>query len=224
MIGGGERTFISEHDPEGGRKEGGRRSIVTRGDNVERVRCLLKKNPKYAKIHLFDAEGGLQWTGTDAEWEGKGKIGRCYRNASPPLFFPFSHGFHAKQCFHGTVISFSQPTYSPSWPPVFRLSFPSLETPPLSFPWLELTVHFPLYNLGPTSRRRALNGPIRPPPRDNLHRRRHGRVITVVMLHNFEHKSTAPRSSLPLHPERRDARFSSFHDSFHFHQSISKER
>lgn len=58
MIGGGERTFISEHDPEGGRKEGGRRSIVTRGDNVERVRCLLKKNPKYAKIHLFDAEGG----------------------------------------------------------------------------------------------------------------------------------------------------------------------
>lgn len=86
-----------------------------------------------------------------------------------PLFFPFSRGFHAKQCFHGAVISFSQRTYSPSWPPVFRLSFPSLATPPLSFePWLELSVHFPSCNLRPTSRRR--------PPRENLHRRRRDHV------------------------------------------------
>lgn len=72
-----------------------------------------------------------------------------------PLFFPFSHGFHAKQCFHLAVISFSQRTYSPSWPPVFRLSFPSLATLPLSLPWLELSAHFPSCNLRPTRTRRA---------------------------------------------------------------------
>lgn len=171
----------------------------------------LEKNSKVCENSLIRRRGATMARDRRREGEIEREKGKKERHdviATPrPLpflfFFPFSHGFHAKQCFHGAVISFSQRTYSPSWPPVFRLSFPSLAAPPLSL--LELSAHFPSYNLRPTSRRRAWTDPS---PGNNLHRRRRGRIITHANVATARNANRKAHVFLPI------ASFSNFSSSF----------
>lgn len=170
----------------------------------------LEKNSKVCENSLIRRRGATMARDRrregEIEREGRRKGTMLSQRLAPfpfLFFFPFSHGFHAKQCFHGAVISFSQRTYSPSWPPVFRLSFPSLAAPPLSL--LELSAHFPSYNLRPTSRRRAWTDPS---PGNNLHRRRRGRVVTHADVATARNANRKAHVFLPI------ASFSNFSSSF----------
>ena len=127
------------------------------------IRCLPEKKSEVWENSLIRRQ-------RDYNGKGDGRRGaegnrRCCRIVSPILLFRLRAlslslslslplRFHAKHCFHGAVISFSQPTYSPSHrpsAPVFRCHFPLFATPPLSSPEfrLELSVHFHLHDLRP---------------------------------------------------------------------------